>query len=713
MTLVNRLTLQCLSATFLALTILASVAWTQDFKKEVIYQIVTDRFFNGDTSNDNPPQSPGLFDQEHKHWRFYWGGDLAGIQQKLAYLKGMGITAVWISPPLNNINVVDPDDGSGQPTAPYHGYWARDMKQIEEHFGDVSNSWTAFDNLVAAAHTLGIKIVVDFAPNHTSSLKSGEYGALYDNGRFLGNYAKDAGGYFHHNGDIQDGADRYQIQYYTLAGLADLNQENPIIDAYLKDAVRLLAQHGADGFRIDAVKHVTWGWEYSLTNTIFNNAPSFVFGEWFQGSVNDPLYHDSYKFANRSGMALLDFPLNQAIQNVFALDKPFSEIDRTLSTEDSNFTWHNDLVTFIDNHDLPRLLSVNNSKNRLNEAIAFLLVCRGIPVIYYGDEQYIHDDTRGGGDPYNRNQMSAFSTDTPAYSLINMLSGLRRSNDALAYGTVRQRWMNDDIYIVERQFFSDVAITAINKNETTAFEIKGLNTALPPGDYRDFLSGLLGGLPISVSAGSNGNNAVTAFTLPAHTVSVWQFTGQAASPEVGSIGPTVGQPGLKATLAGRSFGRVPGNIFLGKTPAAVVTWSDTDVTFVVPSVANGVYSVQLTNADGAVANLIQFTVLTAKLIPVTFTVNNTVSTQAGDYIFLTGNTVELGNWGTTFDTAIGPMLHPNAHSWFINAAMPAGTRIQFKFIKIDSNGGVTFETGANHVYQIPSEGVGHVNVNWL
>src|SRR6267378_768487 len=110
-----------LAATFLALN---GFTVAQDFKKQVIYQIVTDRFFNGDTSNDNPPQSSGLFDSTKSNWQLYWGGDLAGIQQNMAYLKGMGITAIWISPPVDNLNLNIPD-GSGNPTAAYHGYQAR------------------------------------------------------------------------------------------------------------------------------------------------------------------------------------------------------------------------------------------------------------------------------------------------------------------------------------------------------------------------------------------------------------------------------------------------------------------------------------------------------------------------------------------------------------------------------------------------------------
>ena len=115
---------------------------------------------------------------------------------------------------------------------------------------------------------------------------------------------------------------------------------------------------------------------------------------------------------------------------------------------------------------------------------------------------------------------------------------------------------------------------------------------------------------------------------------------------------------------------------------------------------------------GTASNGIQFTVLTARLIPVTFTVFNAAPTVTGDYIFLTGNTVELGNWATTWDGAVGPMLAPNYLTWFLYASVPAGQTIQFKFIKIAAGGGVTWEAGANHTYTVPTSGTGFVNVNW-
>jgi glycosidase len=701
------------SFALVALVALAPAAATAaDFKREVVYQIITDRFFDGSTANNNPSQSSGLYDSTRTNWRAYWGGDLAGIQQKMSYLSGLGVTAIWISPPVDNLNTNIPD-GNGNPTASYHGYQGRDFKRVEEHFGNSSNTWTDFDNLVTAAHAAGIKVIIDFAPNHTTQDNAGEFGAFYDNGTLVGNYTNDTNGYFHHNGNISGTGwdDRYQVEYYTLFDLADLNQENATVDSYLKSAAALFQQHGVDGFRIDAIKHVNWGWEYSFANSIYTNGDSFLFGEWFQNSTSDPLYHDSYKFANKSGISMLDFPLNAAIRNVFGSNTNFSDIDNVISAEGANFTWKEDLVTFIDNHDMARFLSLNNNQTRLHQALAFILTARGIPCIYYGTEQYLHNDTGGGTDPYNRPMMNAFLTNTTAYTLTSRLSTLRRNNLAVGYGSHQERWINNDVYVYERKFYGNVVLVAINKGASAA-NITGLNTSLPAGAYNDYLTGLLSGVNINVTSGTGGNNPVAAFSLPAGSVAVWQVTEAGGLPQVGSVGPTAAQPGVKVVIGGKNFGATQGTVKFGTTTATVNSWSATQVVATVPAVANGSYQVTVTNSASQVSNGIQFTVLTAKLIPVTFTVFNASPTQVGDYIFLTGNTVELSNWSTTWDGAVGPMLAPSYPNWFLTASVPAGQTIQFKFIKIAAGGAVTWEAGANHTYTVPTSGTGFVNVNW-
>src|SRR6185369_510301 len=97
-------------------------------------------------------------------------------------------------------------------------------------------------------------------------------------------------------------------------------------------------------------------------------------------------------------------------------------------------------------------------------------------------------------------------------------------------------------------------------------------------------------------------------------------------------------------IAGKNFGPTTGTVKFGTTTATVNAWTSTQIIVTTPSVTNGNYKVIVTTSGAQVSNGIQFTVLTAKLIPVTFTVNNASPTQVGDYIFLTGNTVELSNW---------------------------------------------------------------------
>ncbi|MGA7930423.1 MAG: alpha-amylase family glycosyl hydrolase [Candidatus Sulfotelmatobacter sp.] len=366
-----------------------------------------------------------------------------------------------------------------------------------------------------------------------------------------------------------------------------MNQENTPVHGYLKSAVVQFMQHGTDGFRLDAVKDVTWGWEYTLANAAFTAGPTFLYGEWDLSGTSDPTYTDAVQFSNRSGIALLDFALADAMRDVFGNDNDFSEIDTTISQENSDFVSPNDLVTFVDSHDLPRLLSIDNSQTRLNEALALQLACQGIPVVLYGDEQYLHNDTSGGNVPYNRLWMASFDMNTTAYELINEMANLRQANPALAYGTSQQRWINSDVYIMERQFFNEVVLIAVNKSATAAYNISGLYTALAPGAYADYLDGLMGGFSIQVNAGTSGNNPVTAFSLAANTVSVWQSSAPATAPELGSLGPRVAQAGLTATVGGDGFGSSPGTVLVGTTAAAVQSWSNSSVTFAIPSVPPG------------------------------------------------------------------------------------------------------------------------------
>src|ERR1700674_342199 len=123
---------------------------------DVMYLIMIDRFSDGDPSNNDPPQSKGLYDRENKY--YYHGGDLQGVINRLSYLKDLGITAIWLTPWYDNydrLNEIKPKEG--KPCTGFHGYNPQDFYAVEEHFGTLAK----LRELVAAAHRSGIKVIQD------------------------------------------------------------------------------------------------------------------------------------------------------------------------------------------------------------------------------------------------------------------------------------------------------------------------------------------------------------------------------------------------------------------------------------------------------------------------------------------------------------------------------------------------------------------------
>ncbi|GGF70388.1 hypothetical protein GCM10010912_14440 [Paenibacillus albidus] len=317
----------------------------------------------------------------------------------------------------------------------------------------------------------------------------------------------------------------------------------------------------------------------------------------------------------------------------------------------------------------------------------------------------------GVGDPNNRAMMTAFDTNTNAYKLIKALAPLRKSNPALAYGSTTQRWVNDDVYIFERKFGKSVALVAINRNTTQSYPITGLLSSLPAGTYTDVLGGLLSGN--SITASSTG--AVTNFTLAAGGTAVWQYTASETIPSVANVGPTMGKPGNTVTIDGRGFGSSAGTVYFGTTAvtgANIVSWEDSQIQVKIPAVAAGTTSVSVKTAGGVTSNSFgNFIVLTADQVTVRFKVNN-ATTALGTTVYLAGNVAELGSW--TPSAAIGPMynvVEASYPTWYFDVSVPAGTALQFKFLKINGST-FTWEGGNNHTYTTPASGVGTVTVDW-
>lgn len=675
----------------------SDVSNSASFSTDTIYQIVTDRFFDGNASN-NP--TGDIYDPTNP--RKYHGGDWDGITQKIndGYLTGMGITAIWISSPVENITSIDPSNGS----AAYHGYWGRDFFQTNEYFGSLSD----FTEMINAAHDNDIKVIIDFAPNHTSTAEYGdmvfpENGNLYRDGTLISGFNNDTQNIFNHESWTDFSTWENSI-YHSMYGLADLNQLNSTVDDYLKDSIDMWLDLGVDGIRVDAVKHMPMGWQSNWLSAIYEEHETFVFGEWFSGSTGND--SEMTGFANESGMSLLEFRLANAIRNTLGSGTmSMQDLYSVMVDREQSYKEINDQVTFIDNHDMSRFMTLANGNARaLENAYVIMMTSSGIPTIYYGSEQY----ATGDNDPYNRGDMPGFSTTSTAYQVIAKLAALRKSNAAVAYGTTQERWMNSDVLVYERSFGNSTVLVAVNKSSSQGYNIGGAFTSLPDGQYADVLCNLLGGGTLTVADG-----AVGTYYLQAGQAAVWQYSTTDAAPVIGNIDPLVGVAGNVVTITGTGFGGSTGTVRFGTNAAQVVSWSDSLIQVQVPAVTAGYYDITVTTSSGtSTSNYDEFKVLTGAQTAVRFIAKN-ATTEYGQNVYLVGNCVELGNWDTS--KAIGPFYNATETiasypDWFFDVSVPEGYNLEFKFIKKDAAGNVIWESGTNHAYTVPTGATGQVSV---
>lgn len=461
----------------------------------VMYFAVVDRFCNGNPANDRG-RNPACYDADRKDWFRYWGGDLDGVIQKLPYLRELGCSALWLTPVFDQIDGLVDVEGRGM--AGYHGYWAKDFKRLDEHLvgspDDVrvfASDNTVVDRLVRGMRGAGMKLVLDIVCNHSSPAQRPDMGgcpgkgAIYDDGKLLTSYDDDKLGWYHRNGCVHDWGNKAQVENAELCGLADFNEAHIGYRDYIKDAMRMWLDKGVDAFRVDTVKHMPlWFWQEFVSDMVFHRPDLFIFGEWFQGGCYDGL---SVHFANKSGMGMLDFGLQRALEEGLAKSAPrgFELADEVFS-KDHLFDDCRHLVTFLDNHDMPRFMSAGATERRVDLGLALILTCRGTPCIYYGTEQYLHDDTNGGADPYNRPMMERWDTGTPAFRLVRRLAAVRRENPAVQHGSHRRKFLTPDVYAYTRVYRDNCCLAVLNRGPETAITLENLE--LPDGVYKDALS---------------------------------------------------------------------------------------------------------------------------------------------------------------------------------------------------------------------------------
>lgn len=656
---------------------------TANYEGDLIYEVLVDRFYDGDSTNNNPNNVANSYDSSHQDINKYFGGDWKGLTEKIPYLKGMGVGAIWISPPYDNLD--NPYYENGNNYNAYHGYWGKDYFVPDEHWG----SWSDFDNLVETAHNSGIKVVIDFAPNHTNHTDSTEQAGFYREGALVGRYSDDSNGLFHHYGNRpNDATSQFDYQYRDLANLADLSTENPLVQDYLNDAVDVWLAHGVDGIRNDATLHQTAAFRSAFADHVNGEKPVFHFGEYFISSPDDK-YKDYVNSQYDTGISILDFEYANTAREVFgSFSKDMTDLKRMLEYTEQDYWNVNDAVTWLDSHDKSRLASIQSNRGIFHTALAFLMMSRGTPIIYYGTEQYMPGENGDAG----RAWMPSFDTNTDAYRLIADLANLRKENPAVRYGNTTIRWVNGDVLIMERTFGNSTTVVALNRSGTT-YPITGLKTSLPEGTYADVLSGRHAGESISV--GKSGD--VTTFDLGPSEIGVWSFTDKSTAPVIGAVGNMVAKPGDTITIDGEGFGTATGTVTVLGKQATVSCWSESQIKVSVPEGVAGEGTVAVT-ANGTQSNEFKFRARTGPTVQEVFHVN--VETAPGEQVYVVGSADELGNWDP--DKAVGPMFNPSYPDWFLSVAVPADQSIEFKFIKKDSSGNITWEGGSNRQLRTPT-----------
>ncbi|MCW8109727.1 alpha-amylase family glycosyl hydrolase [Alteromonas ponticola] len=688
--------------------------------KDVVYQILTDRFYDGDSSNNIPSGSPSsIFDGTGSDLKLYQGGDFQGIIDKIPYLKNMGITAVWISAPYANRDepIIDYQAGGSQLIwSSYHGYHAKNYYRTNRHFGDMSK----FEEMVNALHAQGIKVVIDFVSNHTSRWQnptnnnSPEHGRLYEPDRDSnGNFVFDANGnpvdlnsdgtvdnliadpngtinpgWFHRIGDRGSDGSRYGYRYKDLGSLADFTHELPEVAEYLEDAAIFWKAKGIDGYRHDATLHMNPAFAKGFRDAIDSASGGAVthFGEFFIGKP-DPKYGEYESFPDRTGINNLDFEFFRTVTNVIGNgSENMNALANFYQYTAEDYAYENQTVTFIDNHDVPRFLRVNSDTRSLDVALALAMTSRGIPNIYYGTEQYVNgqDGSENGGRVFMHTD-TTFDQTTRAYNIISDLSTLRQQNDALAYGMTSILYSNSDVLVMSRKFYDKEVIIAVNRSPFATYNVPALATSLPNGTYTDVLGSALDGASISVS-----NGQIAGFNLGLQEVNVWSYNPSLGSnPKLGDMQSVMGHAGNNVTLFGTGLdGAI--QVKFGNTTANVISNDYNSATVTVPTVTAG--QRQVTVAKGGVtSNTFDFEVLSDNQNQMIFKVE--AGTSAGQQVYVVGSIPELGNWDPA--KALDAFHNPNNNDWFLPVSVPKNTSFEFKYILKDGSGNVTWESGSN------------------
>lgn len=478
-----------------------------------IYQLFTDRFatdgnnlvqsykpawdceYSGDSLNRNYP-----FNRNYHH-----GGNWNGLKQQIPYLKGMGVTAVWISGVQQN------DQANNEKRwTPYHQYHVDNFFRCDPAMGTFADLTSLIDTL----HANNIAVILDVAPNHMCD-KNGVSDPQTDKGYFGNRDSRfkwwnesnkhcapfDSLDRFHGNGTINNWDTSPENLQGQFKGTDDLMQEDGTTSDYLYMAFKnLIDATDCDGFRVDAIKHIPYDWCRTWAQAIRDHAAwrgkrnFLMFGELFSydhGALSG-WCADGYGFNS----ALL-FPLMQAMNNAFGSGYSGYQLGEEMSKISMYGAGKENAIAFLDNHDVNRFAQVfgggdaATAKRIMAPAMTFLYMAPPVPLLYYGTEHMFNQGGHGNGtdrswddsnsddgdwqrecmfdrgfQPGNASgdMFADWAKDRGLYYHIAWLNGLRNKCRALRRGGFEQRYYSggQGIYAFTKWYDNEVALVVVN-----------------------------------------------------------------------------------------------------------------------------------------------------------------------------------------------------------------------------------------------------------
>ncbi|PZP63279.1 MAG: cyclomaltodextrin glucanotransferase [Pseudoxanthomonas spadix] len=500
----------CLSLLALSLAVPARAdelyGTLEPFASKAIYFVMTDRFVNGDPSNDHRDQggqhrtfdlpTPGAPAGQSDNIG-YLGGDFKGIVDNAGYIHDMGFGAVWMTPIVDN-----PDEAftGGEPVrwgsamtdrgkTGYHGYWGVNFYKLDEHLPSKGLDFAGFTRAMKGRQ---LDVVLDIVANHGSPAYSmpkaqPKFGQIFDkDGRKLAD---------HQNLDpaqLDPKHNPMHAFYNTgggLAQLSDLAEDNPAVLDYLAGAYEQWIEQGAAAFRVDTIGWMPHRFWKQFADRIRARHPGFfMFGEAFD---YDAAFIAAHTLERNGHYSVLDFPQRARLSKVFGKEGGgYEDLERTLYLEDGPYANPYDLVTFYDNHDMARL---DASDAGFIDANNWLFTARGIPAIYYGSETGFMRgaaEHAGNRNYYGQQRIDA-AGDSAIYRNLKRIANLRRDSIALQRGLQLNLMLKGDTGAFYRVYEHDgqaqTALVLLNKAETAS--TLRLETLVQAGTWRDGFDG--------------------------------------------------------------------------------------------------------------------------------------------------------------------------------------------------------------------------------